>query len=174
MKHPSSVLRKFFPRDKNYILEKAQLSVEITLMGYLIDYVKVEHLLHNNPLGIMDDTSLKIQQHPADDLTHLREFYISLAGVFRYLYYHDNQLAFPFDGRDDFERYQHEWSICFKNWTKEFCKHDNFRRAILELTVFYPEDYTPQMAGLRLSAFITKVFDLKIDAQKGIVKRGVA
>jgi hypothetical protein len=27
------------------------------------------------------------------------------------------------------------------------------------------------MAGLRLSAFITKFFDLKIDAQKGFVKR---
>jgi hypothetical protein len=164
------VLRKFFPRDKNYILEEAQLSLEKSLMTYLVDYVKVEHLLHNNPLGIMDDAFLKIQHHSTEDLSHLAEFYIILAGVFRYLYYGDNQLEFSFDGQDDFVKYQDQWENTFKSWTKDFCKHDNFRKAVLELTVFYPEDYTPQMAGLRLSAFITKLFDLKIDSQKGIMK----
>jgi hypothetical protein len=168
------VLRKFFPRDKNYILEEAQLSLEKTLMAYLVDFVKVEHLLHNNPLGIMDDTFLKIQNHSAQDLSHLREFYIALAGVFRYFFYSNNQLEFPFDGLDDFSRYQQQWSIQFKNWIKDFCKHDTFRRAVLELSVFYPEDYTPQMAGLRLSIFITRFFDLKIDSQKGIVKKNIA
>ncbi len=58
----------------------------------------------------------------------------------------------------------------FRMWVKEFCKHENFIKAVLELTVFYPEDYTPQMAGLRLSTFITKFFEVKIDNQKGIVK----
>lgn len=168
------MLRKFFPRDKNYVLEEAQLSLEKSLMTYLVDFVKVEHLLQNNPLGIMDDTFLKLQQHAVHDFSHLREFYISLAGVFRFLYYSDNQLEFPFDGQDEFEKYQNQWSESFKSWTKDFCKHDNFRRAVLELTVFYPDDYTPQMAGLRLSAFITKFFDLKIDAQKGILKKVVA
>jgi hypothetical protein len=67
-----------------------------------------------------------------------------------------------------------EWSAIFKTWTKEFCRHESFNRAILELTVFYPEDYTPQMAGLRLSAFISKFFDLKIDPLRGIVKKSVA
>jgi hypothetical protein len=45
---------------------------------------------------------------------------------------------------------------------------------VLELTVFYPEDYTPQMAGLRLSAFISRQFEVKIDANKGISKKNVA
>lgn len=168
------LLRKFFPRDKNYILERAQLSVEGPLTSYLVDFVKVEHLLCNNPLGIMDDTFLKIQQHSVTDFSQLQEFYISLAGVFRYLYYSDNQLEFPFDGQDEFLKYQQQWSETFKRWTRHFCKHDNFRKAVLELTVFYPDDYTPQMAGLRLSAFIIKFFDLKIDTQKGIIKKSVA
>lgn len=168
------MLRKFFPRDKNYILERAQLSLEKSSLIYMVDFVKVEYLLQNNPLGIMDDTFLKIQNHPTDDLSHLHEFYVTLAGVFRYLYYSDNQLVFPFDGQDDFSRYQDQWSASFKKWTKDFCRHDNFRRAILELTVFYPEDYTPQMAGFRLSAFITKFFDLKIDQQRGFIKKNVA
>jgi hypothetical protein len=168
------VLKKFFPRDKNYILEQAQLSLKNSLLAYLVDFVKVEYLIHNNPLGLIDDTFLKIQKHPAQDYSHLDEFYLNLAGVFRYLFYRDNQLEFPFDGQDDFIRYQHQWSDVFKTWTKDFCKHDNFRKAILELTVFYPEDYTPQMAGLRLSVFITKFFEVKIDPQKGIVKKSFA
>jgi hypothetical protein len=168
------VQKKFFPRDKNYVLEEAQLSLENPLMTYLVDFVKVEHLLHNNPLGIMDDPFLKIQHHKAKDFSHLQEFYLSLAGVFRYLFYSDNQLEISFDGQDEFVRYQQQWTETFKRWTRDFCKQENFRMAILELTVFYPNDYTPQMAGLRLSAFITKVFDLKIDSQKGIVKKSVA
>jgi hypothetical protein len=168
------VLRKFFPRDKNYILEEAQLSLENSLLQYLVDFVKVEYLLRCNPLGIDDDTSRKVAGHDQDSHLHLHEFYVLLTGVYRFTYYHDNQLTFIFDGRDDFGKYQEEWSNAFKKWVKDFCKHENFIRAVLELTVFYPEDYTPQMAGLRMSAFITKFFELKLDPQKGLVKIKVA
>lgn len=168
------MLRKFFPRDKNYVLERAQLSLEDPLLEYMVDFVKVQHLLCNNPLGIMDNSFIKIQTHTTENISHLSEFYVTLAGVFRFLYYSDNQLQFAFDGRDDFARYQDQWSTTFKSWTKDFCKHDAFRRAVLELTVFYPDDYTPQMVGLRLSAFVTKCFNLKIDLQKGIIKSNVA
>ncbi len=112
--------RKFFPRDKNYVLEEAQLSLENPLMTYLVDFVKVEHLLHNNPLGIMDDTFLKIQHHSAKDFSHLQEFYISLAGVFRYLFYSDNQLEFSFDGQDEFVKYQQQWTEDLQTMDKGF------------------------------------------------------
>lgn len=168
------MLRKFFPRDKNYILEKAQLSSENSLLQYLVDFVKVEYLLRCNPLGIADDTTRKIEKHNALAYVQLHEFYVSLAGVYRFTFYKDNQLTFIFDGREDFEKYSDEWSFTFKKWVKEFCKHENFIRAVLELTVFYPQDYTPQMAGLRMSAFIIKFFELKVDPQKGIQKIKVA
>jgi hypothetical protein len=168
------VIRKFFPHDKNYILEEAQLSLKQSLLSYLLDYVKVEHLLRNNPLGIMDKMSRQITGHSSEDVGQLEEFYLLLSGVFRYLYYQDNQLVFPFDGLEDFARYQKQWSDSFKKWTRQFCEQESFRKAILELTVFYPQDYTPQMSGLRLSAFISRNFDLKFDRQKRIVKNHVA
>lgn len=168
------MLRKFFPRDKNYVLEQAQLSLENSLLQYLVDYVKVEYLLRFNSLGIVDETTERINNHTSNDFTHLQEFYLNLTGVFRFKFYSDNQLTFSFDGRDCTERYQEEWTRTYHQWVKEFCRHENFIRAILELTVFYPEDYTPQMAGLRLSTFITKFFEVKIDAQKGITKTKVA
>lgn len=163
------VHRKFFPRDKNYILEHAQLSNREAMLQYLVDFVRVEYLLRCNPLGLADDTSMRIQRTVVDDFTKLHDFYLTLSGVFRYKYYGDNQLQFGFDGRDDFERYQEEWITTFKSWARRFCRHENFLKAILELTVLYPDDYTPQMAGLRLSYFITKTFEVKIDGAKGII-----
>ncbi len=174
MSNFSSVIRKFFPRDKNYILEQAQLAQKDALLQYLVDFVKVEYMLRCNPLGLADETSQKVQQHSSSDMSHLEEFYLALAGVFRFTFYGDNQLEFGFDGRDDSARYQEEWEAAYKSWVKEFCKHENFIRAVLELTVFYPEEYTPQMVGLRLSTFITKFFEVKIDPQKGILKKAQA
>jgi hypothetical protein len=168
------VLRKFFPLDKNYILEKAQLSLEQSLLQYLVDYVKVEYLLRHNPLGIADETAQKIEHHTSPDFRHLHEFYLTLTGIFRFTYYGDNQLTFIFDGRDDFEKYQREWTEQFKKWTKEFCKHQNFLRAVLDLTVFYPVDSPFLMVDSRMPAFISQFFEVKIHPQKGILKKHVA
>lgn len=165
------MLRKFFARDKNYILEEAQLSLELPLLQYLVDFVKIEYLLQNNSLGLVDDIAKKIQQHKYQDYRHLHEFYVVLTGLFRYTYYSDNQLEFLFDGKNDFEKYQQEWTIQFKKWTKEFCKHPNFLRAVLDLTVFYPTDSPILMVDNRMRAFITQFFEVKIHPQKGIVKK---
>ena len=108
------MLRKFFPLDKNYVLEEAQLSLEPSLLRYLVDFVKVEYLLRANPLGMMDAMAVRIQEHNSTDFRHLHEFYLNLMGVFRYKYYSDNQLEFIFEGNDAFHQYQEEWTRQFK------------------------------------------------------------
>ena len=165
------MVRKFFPLDKNYVLEKAQLSSEFPLLLYLVDFVKVEYLLRFNPLGVVDHMAEKIQSHQNTDFRHLREFYINLMGVFRFKYYGDNQLEFIFEGKDDFRKYEEEWTKQFKQWTKEFCKHHHFLRAVLDLTVFYPAESPVLMMDSRMNAFITQYFDVRIHPQKGIVRK---
>jgi hypothetical protein len=168
------VLRKFFPLDKNYILEQAQLSLEQPLLQYLVDFVKVEYLIRHNPLGILDETAQRIQNHQSSDFNHLHEFYMNVMGVFRYRFYGDNQLEFIFERKDDFEKYQEEWTRQFKGWVKDFCKHPNFLRAVLDLTVFYPVDSPLVMMDSRMNTFITHFFEVKINPQKGIVKARMA
>jgi hypothetical protein len=165
------VLRKFFPLDKNYVLEEAQLCLRNSLLYYLVDFVKIDYLLQNNPLGIADDASEKIRNHTSMDFRHLHDFYLALCGIFRYNNYAHNQLEFNFDGKDAFKKYQDEWSQQFKRWTKEFCKHPNFLRAVLDLTVFYPVDSPVLMVDNRMNAFIAQHFDVKIHPQKGIQKK---
>jgi hypothetical protein len=165
------VQRKFFPLDKNYILEEAQLSLQHTLLSHLVDYVKIEYLLKSNPLNLSDDTTNKIKQHTSSDFRHLNDFYLTVMGIFRYTYYSNNQLAFGFDGRDDFDRYKVEWTMQFKAWTKEFCRHANFIRAVLDLTVFYPVDSPVLLMDTRMGVFISQFFEVKIHPQKGIIRK---
>jgi hypothetical protein len=165
------VRRKFFPLDKNYILEEAQLSLQQPLLQHLVDYVKVEYLLHCNPLGLDDEISRKVKDHTAADFRHLEHFYLCTMGIFRFKYYHDNQLTFLFEGGNDFEKYKKEWSDQFKKWTREFCKHPNFLRAVLDLTVFYPVDSPVLMVDNRMNTFISQYFDIRIHPQKGIQKK---
>jgi hypothetical protein len=165
------VLRKFFPLDKNYILEEAQLSLEYSLLTYLVDYVKVEYLLRSNPLGMMDAMATKIHEHQHSDFRHLHDFYLNLMGIFRYKFYGDNQLEFIFEGKDAFRQYQEEWTRQFKDWTKDFCKGNNFLRAVLDLTVFYPSDSPVLMVDNRMQAFISQYFEVRIHPQKGISRK---
>lgn len=165
------MVRKFFPLDKNYVLEEAQLSLEPSLLHYLVDFVKVEYLLRSNPLGMMDAAARKIHDHHDADFRHLHEFYLILMGVFRYKFYGDNQLEFIFEGKDAYHLYREQWSRQFKQWTRAFCKDGNFLRAVLDLTVFYPVDSPVLMVDNRMKAFISQYFEVKIDPRKGIVKR---
>jgi hypothetical protein len=168
------VLRKFFPRDKNYVLEQAQLSLEHSLLHYLVDYARVEYLLRHNPLGIEDEMAARIHAHTGTSYIHLHEFYITLTGIFRFTFYSDNQLLFDFDGRDPFEKYREEWTTQFRKWVKEFSKHNNFLRAVLDLTVFYPEDSPVVLMDTRMSTFLQNHFDIRIHPDKGIQRKHVA
>jgi hypothetical protein len=164
------VVRKFFPLDKNYVLEQAQLSLENSLLEYLVDYVKVQYLLQHNPLGLVDETVRRIQQHHTTDFSKLHDFYVNLAGIFRFRNYHDNQLTFIFTGEEPFDRYCREWTSEFRKWTKRFCAHPNFIMGILELTVFYPQEAEAQFIGNRLTTFASQFFEVKVHPQKGIIK----
>lgn len=168
------MLRKFFPLDKNYVLEDAQLSLERSLLEYLVDYVKVQYMLQYNSLGLVDETVQRIEQHQSNDYSKLSELYITLMGIFRFQYYHDNQLVFSFDGREPFEKYCDEWMVEYKKWVRELCQHKNFIWGVLELTVFYPKEAEAQFIGNRMNVFVSQFFELKIHPLKGILKKSVA
>jgi hypothetical protein len=165
------VLRKFFPLDKNYVLEEAQLSIENSLLEYLVDYVKIQYMLQYNSLGLVDETVQRIEKHQSNDYSKLHDLYINLMGIFRFHHYHDNQLEFSFDGREPFDRYCDEWQTEYKKWIREFCRHKNFMWGILELTVFYPKEAEAQFIGNRIQAFITQFFELRIHPEKGISRK---
>jgi len=168
-----SVIQKFFPLDKNYLLKEAQLVLQEAFLTRLLEKVKEHYQLIHNPLGLDDSFSQQIKHFEIRDFKPLNRFYSNLAAVYRYKY-GDNQLAFAWDGRDHLEIYQTEWTSAFESWTNEFCKHELFLQSVLDLTVFLPENQQVHLAESRMNHFILKHFEVKFHRSRGLVQMKVA
>ena len=167
------MVRKFFPQDKNYLLEEAQLRVQDRLLTILIDKAVTAYQRTNNPLGLNDSFSEKIATYLPKSLHPLYLFYEKLAGIYRFKF-GENQLAFQWDGRDHSEQYEEDWSKTFDNWTSLLCLEMQFAQAVLDLTVFLPENTMVQLAENRMNAVMLDRFEVRIHKQKGIVQMRVA
>jgi hypothetical protein len=168
-----SVIRKFFPLDKNYLLEEAQLALQDTLLTQLIEKIKLHYQLIHNPLGLDDSFSRRIRDFETRNFKPLYIFYQNLAAVYRYKS-GDNQLEFVWDGRDHQEKYQLEWTAAFEQWTNDFCRHELFLQAVLDLTVFLPDNRHAHLAESRMNHFIIKHFEVKFHKSRGLVQMKVA
>jgi hypothetical protein len=162
------LVKKFFPLDKNYLLEQAQQMSLTFLLSELVEKVKDRYELKINPLGLEDSFSTKIKNYKLTDHHSLLNFYETVAAIYRFKFGH-NQLEFLWDGTDHLQHYQTTWRQTFAQWTNAFCQHDLFIQAVLDLTVFLPEKQGTQMIENRMNYFILKHFDVKIHKSKGIM-----
>jgi hypothetical protein len=164
------MVRKYFPLDKNYLLEKAQLSLEPLLIPEIIEIAKAHYALHYNPLGLEDETWTRIKKYKLKKTERFVPFYRDLAGIYRFKF-GDNQLEFLFDGTDHVQKYKEDWSTAFKEWMHMFCAKDQFITVVLDLSVYYNEIDKPQLVENRLQSFIPTFFELKISKHKGIQQK---
>ncbi len=163
------MVRKFFPHDKNYLLEDAQLRLRDRLLTILIDKAIATYQRVNNPLGLNDAFSERIASYFPKSLDALYPFYDTLAGVYRFKF-GENQLSFLWDGREHNEKYADDWSATFREWTSRLCQEMQFAQAVLDLTVFLPENNSAQLAANRMNAVLLDRFEVKIHKQKGILR----
>ncbi len=167
------MVRKFFPLDKNYLLEDAQLRMQDCLLSELIECSKAAYQQLHNPLGLNDPFTEKIVDFKLGDLSPLNSFYQNMAGIYRYKF-GENQLNFLWDGKDHAQKYQEDWSFTFQQWTKQLCHQAQFVQAVLDLSVFLPENRQAHLAENRMNAVMLGLFDLKFHKQRGIVEMKVA
>lgn len=163
------MIRKLFSSDKNYLLHQVQEETRDQLLSYLIEYVKKFYQQYHNPLGLIDETILKIQQSYDYPLEPLHEFYCDLAAIYRY-HFGEVQLEFLFDGRTHEEKYEADWLDYFKRSVTGYCYNLHFLKAVLEISVFHPKDKIAFLAGNRMKYFIEQQFELKVYKYKGIQK----
>lgn len=167
------VVRKFFPLDKNYVLEETQLRVQDRLLTELIALAKAAYQTTHNPLGLNDSFSEKINRFDPQNLKPLYSFYQNLAGIYRYKY-GENQLGFLWDGKDHSEKYREDWSHTFRQWTGRLCHLSQFVQAVLDLSVFLPQNRQAHLAENRMNAVTLGLFEVKIHKSRGIVEMKVA
>jgi hypothetical protein len=167
------LVRKFFPLDKNYLLEEAQFQARDPLLERMIDKVKDQYFLRYNPLGLEDSLSVRIDRFKLKNKKPLYNFYENLAGIYRYKY-GENQLEFLWDGLDHSEKYRSDWSKAFDEWMTTYCQNELFIKAVLDLTVFLPDNRNAQLAESRMNHFILSHFEVRIHKQRGILAMKVA
>ncbi|WP_375578746.1 hypothetical protein ABWH96_17220 [Marivirga tractuosa] len=165
--------RRFFPFDKNYLLENAQMELKDSLLNQMVEIVKDIYLLRYNPLGLKDKSIEKILTTTDFNLEDLSTFYDELAGFYRYKY-SSNQLELIFDGRDHQAKYKDDWTETLRKWIIDFSKSKHFLKAVLETAIFYPDDKQSQLAYSRLKNYMTDHFGIKIYKHKGIVPMKIA
>ena len=170
------MVRKFFVLDKNYLLEEAQLSLQDSLLFSLVEKSKEQYEFLHNPLQLRDSFSQKIKNYEAKNLKPLGSFYQSLAGIYRYKF-GNNQLEFIWDGKSHFVKYQRDWTDTFEHWTTALLDREQFIHAVLDLTVFLPENRHAQLAENRMNFVMLRFFsqqggfpELKIHRKRGILE----
>lgn len=162
------MIRKFFPLDKNYVLEQAQLLVRQVLLEKLYFCVVKAWSDQYNPLGLDDSISCRLSRPPAGGYDALHPFYDLLCGVYRFKH-GENQLEFLWDGSDHAETYAKVWSVTFENWLTGFCRDETFVQAVLDLTVFLARADCPGLTEARMEHFILKQFGLRRSRTTGMV-----
>jgi hypothetical protein len=167
------VVRKFFQLDKNYLLEEAQLQSQEPLLVALIQKIKDEYFQRYNPLRLQDSVSDSVEKFQPVSITSLNAFYQTLAAIYRYRF-GEVQLTFLWDGNDHLKKYTTDWSAFFENHILNFCRHELFVKAVLDLTVFLPENRQAHLAENRMNHFILQHFEVKIHKVHGIVEMKVA
>jgi hypothetical protein len=161
------MVQRFFPKDKNYILKEAQSLHRPFLLFYTFKRSRRAYFERHNPLGIVDDTIKSIIDCDHPKLENLEYIYDTLAGIYRYKF-GVNQLELLFDGGSHFEKYSNDWQLAYKKWIKEFCNHPRFLKAVLETTVFFPDDKRSDLAINRLRIFVDEYFGVKVNKYRGI------
>lgn len=159
--------------DKNYVLEEAQLSQVEPLLADLVEKVKIQYELKYNPLQLRDSFSQKIKVYQFTNPQPLFTFYKTLAGIYRYKF-GNNQLELLWGGESHYEKYKQEWAQAFDQWTNEFCQRHQFVQAILDLTVFLPENRHAQLAESRMNYVMLQFLEIKIYKSRGLVVMRVA
>lgn len=168
------MVQRFFKLDKNYILKEAQQAAREELLQQMVSFVKDTYLLQSNPLGLVDDTVLRIQKDSNPHTHKLHDFYRIIAGVYRFKH-GSNQLELLFDGATHFEKYKQDWANAFTDYYRTFSQKPAFVRAVLEVTVFYPKQRKGQLAEARMRAFLSQQFDsLRIHKRYGILESKTA
>lgn len=125
---------KYFDQDKNQILRAAQAFVEPRLLIQWVEVAKSKYEIAENPLGLVDDFMLRIQEIREYDTQFLSEFYELLSVVYRFTI-GDNQLEFIWDGRSHYEVYAENWSEKFLEWVNELSSYPEVYRAILKACI---------------------------------------
>tara|TARA_Y100001970_G_scaffold230714_1_gene286576 strand:- start:5 stop:505 length:501 start_codon:yes stop_codon:yes gene_type:complete len=159
---------KQFKNDKNYILKKIQLETKDKLLKKLIKMSSDTYINKSNPLGLIDKTTIRLNNIKKYNLKSLNFFYNKLSAIYRYNY-GEVQLSFLWDGSSHEEYYRNRWISFFVKETNRMLQKLSFLKYVLYLTIFSKDINEKSEVQYKLSTFLRKDFNIQVFKRKGIV-----
>lgn len=149
---------------------QAQEDMRKALLKVMVDMVKMNYEAYYNPLGLVDDTILKIRQSKRYPVEPFLDFYHDLSVIYRYKF-GEVQLEFIWDGRSHYQKYCDDWQAYFKQSIGDLCHTESFLKLVLTICVFMKPGTRDKLIKNRLRNLLTQRFDMRINKQKGIILR---
>jgi hypothetical protein len=160
-------MERFFDQDKNYILKSAQLDFKDQAVELMIDIAIDSYLRKNNPLGLIDDFVLQLQQYQNPDTEFLYKPYHLLSAVYRLLH-SDNQLEFNWSGKSHNEIFTEEWRDMLGHWMRKMTLNSYLDKLIIKGAIINPySDHS--MLEAHINKIIYKNFPVR-KTRKGTLK----
>ncbi|MFY0687595.1 MAG: hypothetical protein JXQ90_10550 [Cyclobacteriaceae bacterium] len=166
------MLQQSFDHDRNYIVKQMQQDMQLDLSNLAIQRAVDNYLAYENPMGLIDDFVLQLQNIKQFNTDFLKEFYFTAASLFRFLYI-DNQLEFVWDGRSQYEKYQDDWSNTFLSWIDKFHNTRSFSKIILKGAVLHQDQRTEFLQNSLIRILLSE-FKVKRSTKGTIIKAKAA
>jgi len=125
---------KYFPQDKNYLLKSVQAFSKEALLDHWLQGILQAYTYQHNPMGLVDDFILELQEKIGSAKVLLAENYDVLAAIYRHNH-SDNQLEIMWDGRSHMEAYDSDWKGMYRLWTQELSHIKEIQRPIIKFAV---------------------------------------
>jgi hypothetical protein len=136
------------------------------MIAMMLEELKHSYTFLYNPLGLEDDTYLRIltnKEFPKDGVSII---YRQLSGIYRYKF-GSNQLELLFDGRSHFDKYREDWACQLREWLRELGCHEPYVKTMLRMSLLYDTAGRAEFSENRCKSFINEYFDLQIVKRKG-------
>ena len=120
-----------------------------------------------NPLGLLDDASVSINEYKLTQTSCLLGIYENLAAIYIFQF-GKTQLEIMLDGRSQEDKFKEEWIATFNDWIDQLSSNKSFIKGILKLTVFNDDSRNAFFIENHLKGIINEQFELKVLMRNGM------
>ncbi len=156
-------MQKYFPLDKNYILESAQKDSRDNFFSLLSHLIKVYYFKIFNPLNLNDEVSTRINNLKGLPENEFSLFYDNLAAIYR-LQHADNQLELLWDGTSHYAKFRKDWEIFYSSKLSSFLSDRNLLKVLIKQLLSASSNH--HFLNIYLREYLETLFQIRIDRRK--------
>lgn len=121
----------YFVDDKNYVLKTVQAFNKHQLIGDWTTQILQAYNRQHNPMGLVDDFILELQEQISVGAELLDEAYDIVAAAYRFSH-HDQIMQLDWNARSEMEQYTSDWKVIFKSWIIQLSTIPEIQRAVIK------------------------------------------